>query len=50
MVNNNELDKIITRFGEFGWDLIDVPAKAWLAGSGDTGELIATIKKADREC
>lgn len=46
----NELRAIITKFAESGWDLIDVPAKAWLAGEKCKDELITAIKKADLEC
>lgn len=48
--NHKELVQIITKFAESGWDLIDAPSKAWLAGSGDTDKLIAVIKQADKEC
>jgi hypothetical protein len=52
-----ELVKIVTKFAESGWDLIDVPSKAWLAAidknslSNDTTtELIKAIEQADTEC
>ena len=48
--NHEELTQILTKFAESGWDLIDTPSKAWLAGKGDTNELIAVIKQADKEC
>ena len=44
------LRTIITKFAESGWDLIAVPAQAWLEGSGDKEELIAAVEQADREC
>lgn len=46
----NELRAIITKFAESGWDLIDAPAKAWLAGEECKEELIAAIERADKEC
>jgi hypothetical protein len=46
----NELKEIMTKFAESGWDLIAVPAKAWLAGKGNKTELIAAIEQADEEC
>lgn len=48
--NREEFVQIITKFSESGWDLIDAPSKAWLAGNGDTNELIAAIEQADKEC
>jgi hypothetical protein len=52
-----ELVKIVTKFSESGWDLIDVPSRAWLSainGSGSddsTGtELIKALERADEEC
>jgi hypothetical protein len=49
-MQNNELKDIITKFAESGWELIDVPAKAYLSGSGDKEALIAAIEQADKEC
>jgi hypothetical protein len=48
--NANELRAIMVKFAESGWDLIDAPAKAWLAGNGDKEKLISAIEQADREC
>lgn len=45
-----ELNKIITKFAESGWDLIDTQSKEWLNGEGDTDKLISVIKQADKEC
>lgn len=50
---NVELIKIIEKFSESGWDLIDVPSKIWLAdtnSSNATVELIKAIEQADKEC
>jgi hypothetical protein len=52
-----ELVKIVTKFTESGWDVIDIPSKAWLSainGSGlnnnTTKELIKAVEQADKEC
>lgn len=45
-----ELNAILNKFSESGWDLISSPAKAWLEGKGDKSALIAAIKQADEEC
>lgn len=50
---NVELIKIIEKFAESGWDLIDVPSKKWLADSKSsnvTAELIKAVEQADKEC
>jgi len=53
----DELIKIITKFAESGWDLIDAPAKTWLRTKDNSEEsktaaieLISAIEKADQEC
>lgn len=48
-----ELKEIIAAFVASGWDLIDAPAKLWIASGGapQTREaLIAAIQQADKEC
>lgn len=45
-----ELVRIITKFAESGWDLIDAPSKAWLEGNGDADKLVAAVEQADKEC
>jgi hypothetical protein len=50
MRNHDELVQIMQKFAGSGWDVIDAPAKEWLAGGGDTGGLIAAIRQADKEC
>lgn len=54
---NTELVKIIEKFAESGWDLIDAPAKAWLSANGEseadeviTSNLIEAVEQADKEC
>jgi hypothetical protein len=53
----NELTKVITKFAESGWDVIDTPSKIWLNANinGEipeaiTAELVDAVKKADNEC
>jgi hypothetical protein len=52
-----ELVKIVTKFANSGWDLIDVPSKAWLVAINGNGsanniktELIKAVEQADKEC
>ena len=50
---NTELVKIIEKFAESGWDLIDAPAKAWLESEADESvavKLVEAIEQADKEC
>ena len=54
---NMELVVIIEKFAESGWDLIDGPAKVWLATVDEkeadgavTSKLIEAIEQADKEC
>jgi glutathione peroxidase-family protein len=46
----DELKQIMEKFADSGWDLIAVPAKAWLNGKGDKQELITAVEQADKEC
>ena len=54
---NTELVKIVGKFSESGWDVLDAPAKAWLSANGGNGadkvitsELIKAVEQADKEC
>ena len=50
---NEELVKIIEKFAESGWDLINAPSKKWLAANGSaetTTKLLKAIEQADKEC
>ncbi len=54
---DDELTKIISKFAESGWDVIDMPSKVWLdactngeASAAATSELITAVEKADSEC
>ncbi|MDF2543871.1 MAG: hypothetical protein K0S47_3589 [Herbinix sp.] len=56
-MRQEELIKIITKFAECGWDLIDAPSKEWLevnrneeVSEAVTAQLIAAVEKADQEC
>lgn len=44
---NEELVKMINKFAESGWDVIDGPAQAWLSA---TENLIEAVKQADESC
>lgn len=57
MEHNEELIRIITKFAESEWDLIDIPSKEWLKAKNDpekikikTINLIEAIKNADYLC
>lgn len=45
-----ELREIMTKFAASGWDLIAVPAKAWLEGNIERNKVIVAIQQADAEC
>ena len=45
-----ELKQIMEQFASSGWDLIAVPAQAWLNGNGNPKELTAAIEQAACEC
>ena len=45
-----ELKVIMEKFAASGWELIAVPARAWLEGCADRDALVAAIRQADREC
>ena len=52
-MSNVELNEIIKKFSESGWELIDVPSKKWLAdnkSSNATAELIKAVEQAEKEC
>ena len=52
----DELVKIIKKFTESGWDLIELPSKSWLQKRNQEDiekiekELINAIETADKEC
>lgn len=45
-----ELKTIMEKFKASGWDLIAIPAQAWLDGKRDAEALLSAIKQADKEC
>ncbi|QAA33460.1 hypothetical protein [Clostridium manihotivorum] len=45
-----ELNVILGKFVESGWDLIAVPSKAYLDGTGSREELVKSVEQADKEC
>lgn len=49
---NAELTTIIEKFAACGWDLLDAPAKAWLAAdtADTTAALICALEEADTQC
>ena len=49
-VKNGELTRIITKFAESGWSLIDEPSRAWLDDKKGNEELLFIIEQADKEC
>lgn len=46
----NNINEIMKKFAESGWDLIAEPAAKWLEGTADKEELIKAIEQADKEC
>jgi len=48
--NREELNGIIRKFAASGWELIDAPSQAWLAGQGHAEDLILAIEQADAAC
>jgi hypothetical protein len=49
-MENGELEKILKKFVDSEWDLISVPAKAYLDGKIGKAELLKAVKEADKEC
>ena len=50
---STELVKIVEKFAESGWDLIDAPSKKWLAAKGSANmaaELLKAVEQADKDC
>lgn len=48
--SRRDLQQIIAKFAESGWELIDAPSQEWLKDHGDPGKLRAAIEQADQEC
>jgi glutathione peroxidase-family protein len=49
-VKNEELTRIVTKFADSGWSLIDVPSKEWLDDKKGNEELLPIIVQADKVC
>lgn len=47
---NTELIKILEKFAQSGWDLIDAPSKTYLLNQSNKQELVAAIQNADALC
>ena len=45
-----EFTAILEKFANSGWDLIAIPSKAYLEGSGSKEDLFKAIEQADQEC
>lgn len=45
-----ELNMILECFAASGWDLIAIPSRQWLDGSGERETLVSAIRQAEREC
>ena len=45
-----ELNIILEKFAESGWDLIAIPSKEYLDGNVTKEDLIKAIVQADKEC
>ena len=49
-MEEHELRSILKRFADSGWELISVPADAYLCGESVKDELIAAVEQANEEC
>jgi len=49
-MEEHELRSILKRFADSGWELISVPANAYLCGESVKDELIAAVEQANEEC
>ena len=49
-MEEHELRSILKRFADSGWELISVPADAYLCGESVKVELIAAVEQANEEC
>jgi len=52
-MTNPELNEIIQKFADSGWDLIDAPSKKWLTSNKSTDatkELITALEQANNDC
>ena len=49
-MEEHELRIILKRFSDSGWELLSVPASAYLSGEDCMDELIAAVTQASEEC
>lgn len=49
-MDRSELQVILEKFSVCGWELLSVPADAYLKGQGSKEDLIDAVKKADAQC
>ena len=49
-MEEHELRSILKRFADSGWELISVPASAYLCGESCKDELIRAVEQANVEC
>ena len=49
-MEEHELRSILKRFADSSWELISVPANAYLCGESCKDELIAAVEQANEEC
>ena len=49
-MEEHELRSILKRFADSGWELVSVPADAYLSGESVKDELIAAVEQANEEC
>lgn len=49
-MEEHELRTILKRFADSGWELLSVPANAYLCGESCKDKLISAVEQADEEC
>ena len=49
-MEEHELRSILKRFADSGWELLSVPANAYLCGESCKDELISAVEQANEEC
>jgi glutathione peroxidase-family protein len=49
-MEEHELRSILKRFADSGWELISLPANAYLCGESCKDELISAVEQANEEC
>ena len=49
-MEEHELRGILKRFSDSGWELLSVPASAYLSGEDCMDELVRAVAQANEEC